>query len=188
MAVSPTEITRSQADHLALQLVSARIGAAFYVVWGVLHLIAARGICELASSIPDGPAHARLEQGGLNLGLFAVQTMAVAVLLNWRNNRIGFWLNIIVIGAVDTGYVMLLIVPGYFPASFVALAGPIVYVIGAMFSTAGLRQFSKTATAIASRADILYCAVTVQSLEDRSHLIADRRPQDRRGGSARVRP
>jgi hypothetical protein len=70
---------------------------------------------------------------------------------------------------------MLLIVPGYFPASFVALAGPIVYVIGAMFSTAGLRQFSKTATAIASRADILYCAVTVQSLEDRSHLIADRR-------------
>jgi hypothetical protein len=104
----------------------------------VLHLIAARGICELASSIPDGPAHARLEQGGLNLGLFAVQTMAVAVLLNWHNNRIGFWLNIIVIGAVDIGYVMLLIVPGYFPTSFVALAGPIVYVIGAMFSTAGL--------------------------------------------------
>jgi hypothetical protein len=138
MAVSPTQITRSQADYLALQLVSARIGAAFYVVWGVLHLIAARGICELASSIPDGPAHARLEQGGLNLGLFAVQTMAVAVLLNWHNNRIGFWLNIIVIGAVDIGYVMLLIVPGYFPASFVALAGPIVYVIGAMFSTAGL--------------------------------------------------
>jgi hypothetical protein len=33
---------------------------------------------------------------------------------------------------------MLLIVPGYFPASFVALAGPIVYAIGAMFSTAGL--------------------------------------------------
>jgi hypothetical protein len=53
MAVSPTEITRSQADYLALQLVSARIGAAFYLVWGVLHLIAARGICELASSIPD---------------------------------------------------------------------------------------------------------------------------------------
>jgi len=103
MAVSPTEITRSQADYLALQLVSARIGAAFYVVWGVLHLIAARGICELASSIPDGPAHARLEQGGLNLGLFAVQTMAVAVLLNWHNNRIGFWLNIIVIGADDIG-------------------------------------------------------------------------------------
>jgi len=53
-------------------------------------------------------------------------------------DRIGFSLNIIVIGAVDTGYVMLLIVPGYLPASFVALAGPIVYVIGAMFSTAGL--------------------------------------------------
>jgi hypothetical protein len=83
MAVSPTEITRSQADHLAPQLVSARIGAAFYVVWGVLHLIAARGICEFASSIPDGPAHARLEQGGLNLGLFAVQTM-------WQCRAIGF--------------------------------------------------------------------------------------------------
>jgi hypothetical protein len=138
MTVSRAENTRNHIDRVSLRLLLARIGAALYVGWGVLHLIAARGIYELASSIPGGPAHARLEQGGLDLGLFAVQAMAVAVLLNWRNDRIGYWLNIIVVGAVDLGYVVLVIVPGYVPASLVAFAGPIIYVIGAMFSTAGL--------------------------------------------------
>jgi hypothetical protein len=74
----------------------------------------------------------------LDLGLFAVQAMAVAVLLNWRNDRIGYWLNINVVGAGDLGYVALVIVPGYVPASLIAFAGPVIYVIGAMFSTAGL--------------------------------------------------
>ena len=138
MTVSRAEITRNKADRLPLHLLLARIGAALYVGWGVLHLIAACGIYELASSIPDGSAHARLEQGGLDLGLFAVQAMAVAVLLNWRNDRIGYWLNIIVIAAVDLGYVVLVILPGYVPASLIAFAGPIIYVIGAIFSTAGL--------------------------------------------------
>lgn len=138
MTISRAESTRNQADRLSLHLLLARIGAALYVGWGVLHLIAARGVYEMASSIPDGSAHARLEQGGLNLGLFAVQAMAVAVLLNWRNDRIGYWLNIIVIAAVDLGYVVLVIVPGYVPESLIAFAGPIIYVIGAMFSTAGL--------------------------------------------------
>jgi len=138
MTVSRAESTQNQADRLSLHLLLARIGAALYVGWGVLHLIAARGIYELASSIPDGLARARLEQSGLDLGLFAVQAMAVAVLLNWRNDRIGYWLNIIVVGAVDLGYVVLVIVPGYVPASLIAFAGPVIYVIGAMFSTAGL--------------------------------------------------
>jgi len=138
MTVSRAENTRNQADRLSLHLLLARVGAALYVGWGVLHLIAARGIYELASSIPDGLAHARLKQGGLDLGLFAVQAMAVAVVLNWRNDRIGYWLNIIVVGAVDLGYVVLVIVPGYVPASLIPFAGPIIYVIGAMFSTAGL--------------------------------------------------
>ena len=64
--------------------------------------------------------------------------MAVAILLNWRNDRIGYWLNLIVVGAVDLGYVVLVVVPGYVPASLIPFAGPIIYVIGAMFSTAGL--------------------------------------------------
>jgi hypothetical protein len=97
-------------------------------------------------------------------------------------------LNIIVIGAVDIGYVNAADRTRLLPRVVRRARRPDRLLIGAMFSTAGLRQFSKTATAIASRADILYCAVTVQSLEDRSHLIADSRPQDRRGGSARVRP
>jgi hypothetical protein len=74
----------------------------------------------------------------LDLGLFAVQAMAVAILLNWRNDWIGYWINIIVVGAVDLGYVVLVIVPGHVPVSLIAFAGPIIYLIGAMFSTAGM--------------------------------------------------
>ncbi len=125
----------------------ARVGAALYVGWGVLHLIAARGIYELASSIPDGLAQgpARGAQGGLDLGLFAVQAIVVAVLLNWHNDRIGYWLNITVVGAVDLGYVVLVIAPGY--ASRTRSSSPralIIYVIGAMFSTAGLLRSNLT--------------------------------------------
>jgi hypothetical protein len=140
MTVSRAESTRNHADRVSLDLLLARIGAALYVGWGALHLIAARGIYELASSIPDGLVRARLEQGGLDLGLFAVQAMGVAVLLNWRNDRIGYWLNITVVAAVDLGYVVLVIVPGHVPASLIAFAGPLIYVIGAMFSTAGLQR------------------------------------------------
>jgi hypothetical protein len=55
-----------------------------------------------------------------------------------RNNRIGYWLNIVIVDVVDPGYVLLVIVPGYAPASPAALAGPITYLIAATFSTAGL--------------------------------------------------
>jgi hypothetical protein len=95
-----------------------------YVGWGVMHLIAARGIYEFASSIPDGLVHARLEQGGLDLALFAVQAMGVAVLLNWRNDRIGYWLNIIVVGAVDLGYIVLVDRAGSRPRIAHCFRGP----------------------------------------------------------------
>src|SRR5258707_1080342 len=125
-------------ERSASKVPPARIGAVLYVVWGLLHLMAARGLHNLAPAIPEGLARGRVEQAAWNLAVFALQAMVVAVLLNWRNDRIGYWLNIIVVGIVDLGYFVLVIVPGYVPASLIAFAGPIIYVIGAMFSTAGL--------------------------------------------------
>jgi len=71
------------------------------------------------------------------VSLLYVRAVAVAIFLNWRNNRIGYRLNIIAVGVVDLLYVLLLIGRGYTPASLAAWAGPITYLIAAAFSTAG---------------------------------------------------
>ncbi len=120
----------------------AVIGAVLYVVWSLLHLMASLSIYHLASTLPDSVQRGRLEQGGWNLAVFSLQALIVAATLNWRNNRVGYWINVIGVGVVDLGYVLLLIVPGYVPVSLVALTGPIIYVVAAGFSTLGYIQSS----------------------------------------------
>jgi hypothetical protein len=117
--------------------IAAKIGAALYVVWGVLHLFAAWGIHVLAASLPPGIAYARMEQASWNLAVFALLAIALGVGLNWRNDRAGYWINLIVVAAVDLGFVLLIVVSGYVPVSLGALAGPVVYIVAAIFSTIG---------------------------------------------------
>lgn len=117
---------------------AARIGASLYVIWGLLHLLAAIGIYHLALTLPDGLACGRLAQGAVDLGVFALQAMAIAVMLNWRNNQIGYWLNAVVVGVVDLAFIILLIVPGHVPASLATFAGPVIYAIATIFSTVGI--------------------------------------------------
>jgi hypothetical protein len=81
----------------------------------------------------------RLEQAAWNLAVFALLAMVLGVTLNWRNDKLGYWINLIVVAVVDLGFVILVIVPGYVSASAASLAGPIIYVIAAIFSTVGLR-------------------------------------------------
>jgi hypothetical protein len=119
--------------------VAAKIGGVLYVVWGVLHLIAAWGIHVLAASVPSGLTYGRLEQAAWNLAVFALLAMVLGVALNWKNDKIGYWINLIVVGVVDLGFVIFVIVPGYVSASAASLAGPIVYLTAAIFSTMGLR-------------------------------------------------
>jgi FtsH-binding integral membrane protein len=117
--------------------VAAKIGGALYVAWGALHLVAAWGIHVLAASLPPGIAYGRMEQAGWHLAVFALLAMALGISLNWRNDRAGYWINLVVVAAVDVGFVLLLVVPGYIPVSVGSLAGPIVYVVAAVFSTIG---------------------------------------------------
>jgi hypothetical protein len=77
-----------------------------------------------------------------NLAVIALLAIVLAVTLNWRNDRIGYWINVIMVGVVDLGFLILIVMPGYIPASLAALAGPIVYVFAAIFSTIGLRTNS----------------------------------------------
>jgi uncharacterized membrane protein YhiD involved in acid resistance len=78
-----------------------------------------------------------MEQASWNLAVFALLAMALGVSLNWRNDKAGYWINLVVVAVVDLGFVLLIVIPGYVQVSVGALAGPIVYIVAAIFSTIG---------------------------------------------------
>jgi hypothetical protein len=75
----------------------ARIGAVFYVLWGLAHYIGAYGVYQFAQSTPLTIEHGRLEQLAFYLASFATAGIVLAT-LNWRNSRLGFWCNAVTVG------------------------------------------------------------------------------------------
>jgi hypothetical protein len=126
--------------------IAAKIGGALYVAWGALHLVAAWGTHILAASLPPGISYGRMEQASWNLAVFALFAMALGVSLNWRNDKTGYWINLVVVAVVDLGFVLLIVVPGHVSVSVSSFAGPIVYVVAAIFSTIG--QLSPTSSVL----------------------------------------
>ena len=60
---------------------AARIGAVFYVFWGVFHLVAANAVYALAEQ-STGMVRARLLQDAFYLLFFAVAGILMAAILN----------------------------------------------------------------------------------------------------------
>jgi hypothetical protein len=145
---------------------SHKIGAAFYVLWGVFHVIigivlfqqlftvgsygvmATTGSAVPASQIPhlDVPVlNGILGQYAWNIlwpGVFAI---VVAVLMNWKNDPIGYWSNLIVITLVDSGFLVAIVLPGYISMRD-GLPGPIFWILAVIFSTIGYRRQLQTST------------------------------------------
>ena len=115
----------------------AQIGALFYLAWAGLHLNAAFLVYKLASRQPAGMLRARVYQGAWNLAFFAVAAAAVAVLLNWFNTPLGFWLNLTITGVTDIGFILFVIAPGYLPL-WPGLLGPALWMAALIFSTLGI--------------------------------------------------
>jgi hypothetical protein len=69
-----------------------RIGAAFYVLWGIFHLAAANAVYALAEQ-STGMVRARLLQDAFYLLFFALAGILIAAILNWRNDKQGYWMN-----------------------------------------------------------------------------------------------
>jgi hypothetical protein len=93
-------------------LLAARIGAGFYVLWGLLHLYAAWLSFTLGAGIEDAFVVSKLQQNGWNLGFIALASIVIAVWLNWRNDRLGFWINALMVSITDLGFVVLILLPG----------------------------------------------------------------------------
>ena len=125
--------------------VFARLGAVAYVVWGLLHIQAARLVYALGETLEPGIVQARIYQGAWNLLFFALFGIIVAVFLNWKNSRIGYWLNLVVVSAADLGFIITVLIPGYVPLLPGGL-GPFLWVVGLVFSTLGVLNANRNST------------------------------------------
>lgn len=117
-----------------------RIGAIFYVFWGLLHIYAAYLGFQLAAGQDAGEIQGKLNQNAWNLALLSVFVIFVAVRYNWRNSTTGYWTNAIMISAIDIGFLVLL----YFPGYNTDLIGPIIWIIGLILTTIGFLTQPRT--------------------------------------------
>ena len=56
-------------------------------------------------------ARGRLSQLAFYLAAFATTAIVLAIVLNWRNDRLGFWLNAVIIGVGDVPFILFILVP-----------------------------------------------------------------------------
>ena len=115
----------------------AKLGAITYVLWGLLHIHAARLVYTLGQTLEPGIVQGRIYQDAWNLLFFALFGIIVAVFLNWKNSRIGYWLNLIVVSVADIGFIVAVLLPGYVPLVPGGL-GPLLWLLALLFSTMGI--------------------------------------------------
>jgi len=132
---------------------TARAAAACYGLWGVVHvagafyqlltlrrsggggltaLIASAAPADVPTAVPPA-ASAFMGMGAANIVVVGALVAAVA-LLNWRNSRLGYWLNLLVVGGIDLNLVVFLLLPGIMAWSD-GLVGLVLFLPAAVLST-----------------------------------------------------
>ena len=71
--------------------------------------------------------------------MFALASFVIAVVYNWKNSRLGYWLNLIVVSVADIGFVIFVLLPVHV-AFFPGILGPVFWISAAIFSTIGIRR------------------------------------------------
>ena len=102
-------------EELFNKVVAHKIGAVPYLLWGVLHINAAIATCQLGATLEPCLVQGRVYQDAWNLVFFAIAVSLVAIILNWRNSRLGFWLNLGIASVTDMGFIIHILVPDYLP-------------------------------------------------------------------------
>ncbi len=129
------------------KIVFARIGAVFYVLWGLLHYNAAYGVYHIGLGVPPGMVQGRLFQDAFYLFAFATTGIVLAITMNWHNSRAGFWLNALIVGVADVPFILFVLIPGHAPF-WPGVLGPMLWITGMIFT--GLGQTRPTAVVQAS--------------------------------------
>ena len=110
-----------------MKKLTAKLGALLYVGWGLLHFTAAYGVYRLAQNVPASMAQGRLIQTAFYLTAFAATAIVLAITLNWRNDRLGFWVNGVMVGIADIPFILFVLIPGYAPW-WPGLLGPLLWI------------------------------------------------------------
>ncbi|MEE9331435.1 MAG: hypothetical protein V3U89_04305 [Methylophilaceae bacterium] len=120
-----------------------KIGAVLYLLWGILHIKAAIVTYQLGATLEPSMVQGRVYQDAWSLVFFAVSVSIIAILLNWRNSRLGFWLNLAIASVTDIGFIFHILVPGYFPI-IPGVAGPVLWGFAVIFTATAIRKPSST--------------------------------------------
>ena len=124
---------------------TSKIGAVFYIIWACLHLLAAYSVYVLGRSLDSSMVQGRVFQDAWNLLFFSIIAISVAAMLNWRNSVWGYWINFATVGIADTGFIFLVLVPGFAPV-WPSILGPGFWVLATIFSTIAALTRTKGAT------------------------------------------
>ena len=116
-----------------------KAGSILYLLWGLAHIDAARRVYGLGQTFDPGLAQGRIFQSAWSLLFFAIVAIGVAVFLNWRNSRTGYWINLITVSVADIGFVAFILIPGYVPA-MPGVLGPVMWILAAILTTLGLKD------------------------------------------------
>ena len=112
-------------------------GAVLYMLWAVLHLFAAFQVFKLGATLEKGMVKARVYQNALNLACFAMIVIVIAVVYNWENSLLGYWLNLMLASITDIGFIIYILMPGYLPLR-PGILGPVLWISATVFSTLGI--------------------------------------------------
>ncbi|TQM01680.1 hypothetical protein [Pseudonocardia kunmingensis] len=131
----------------------AAIAAGLYGLWGLLHLGlgAALSWNALATGLPASEPGAESVMFFVCAMVFGGQAVAVAVTMNRHNDRLGYWLNLIVLGVVDIAFLVVMVLPGHVDLVG-GLSGPLIWCLAAAVSTVALRRSARSPAARRSSA------------------------------------
>ena len=135
-----------------------KIGAVFYVLWGIFHTyigvlllqkVMSEGTSAALTAIGDALPPSQVANDALmngviehyawNLVWFGIYAIILAIFMNWKNSRVGYWFNLVVVSLTDLGFIFAILVPGYI--SFAAGAsGPFLWILAFIFTTIGIMK------------------------------------------------
>jgi hypothetical protein len=112
----------------------SKLGSICYVLWGFVHLQTSYNVYKVGESLPFSMAEARVYQDAWILFFFALSAIVIALWLNWRNDRVGYWINLSLISIVDIGFIVYVLIPKLVPL-WPGILGPVLWISGLVFTS-----------------------------------------------------
>ena len=119
-------------------MVFAKIGSVSYIIWGLLHIVAAVQGFQLGASLEPGLVQGKINQGAWDLLFTALAAISISIIYNWKNSVLGYWVNLLLVSIADIGFIIFVLLPGHIEL-FPGILGPVFWITAAVFSTLGLR-------------------------------------------------